>query len=323
MATASGTATNAADLWSRLLTFLTTNADLVSAGQAWTVVANHSGTEKVLRGPGLAGSDQVYVGLKRVDRATVDEYEIQITGMTGIMSGAAGILEHVNALQQPARMFIDNNPTTYHFVANGRRFIVVVKISTIFQAMYGGFFLPYADPVQYGYPMFIGGSAGTRSGADPITSWRSTSEGHRHFVHAYENNFNPNAESSAWMMNPQGEWQRVVSTGANWGTAIGPRRFLSGGLDAAATTGSGNYGYQSVVEQRARAGFDGSMLLTPHTLVANNPADQTWGILDGTFHVPGFGNSAENIITVGGVPHLTVQDVFRTGTGEFWAVALA
>lgn len=320
MAYSTGTASDAADLWTKLLTFLTTNSALVSAGQNWTQVWTAT-DQRVLRGPGLAGDDQVYVGLKRVDRPTPDEWELQITGMTGVLSGATDITQHVNALQQPVRMFLDSSPQTYWFAANGRRFVVVVKISTVFQALYGGLFLPYADPTQYGYPMFVGGSAGTRSGAEAITSWRSVAEGHRHFCHAYENPFNPNAESSAWMMNPQGEWQRVVSTGATAANAIGPRRFLPG-LDSNQVAGSGNWGYLSISE-RIRAGSDGTMMLTPHTLVSNSPADQTWGVLDGTFHAPGFGNSAENIITIGGVSHLVVQDVFRTGTGEFWALALA
>lgn len=325
MAYEHGTASNAADLWSKLLSFLQTNEDLVADGQNWEVAweapsGAPNETDIVLRGPGYAGTDNVYIGLSRVDRPTPDEFEIQMVGMTAVLAGATSIREHANVTPQPVRMFLDSHSTSYWFVANGRRFVVVVKISTIFETLYGGLFLPYADPTQYSYPLFVGGSAGTRPGGDPITSWRSTAEGHRHFMHSYENVFNPNQEASAWTLSPQGEWLRTVSTGTQATVAVGPRRFHAG-LDNAETAASGRWGYRSINE-RLRAGFDGSMLLTPHTLVQSYPTNQTYGVLHGTYHVPGFGNSAENIVTMDGVDHLVVQDVFRTGVGEFWALAL-
>lgn len=325
MAFITGTATDAADLWSKLLDFLQNNEDLVADGQNWDVAweaptGSPNETAIVLRGPGYTGTDNVYVGMQRVDRPTPDEYEIQTVGMTGFLAGATTIFEHANVSPQPVRMFIDSHAMTYWMVANGRRFVVVAKISTVFESMYAGLFLPYGDPTQYSYPLFIGGSAGIRPNADAISSWRSTAEGHRHFMHAYENVFNPNAETSAWTLSPQGEWLRTVSTGTQGPVAVGPRRFHAG-LDNAENTGSGRWGYRTI-NDRLRAGFDGSMLLTPHTLVQSIPANQTYGVLHGTFHVPGFGNSAENIVTMDGVDHLVVQDVFRTGVGEFWALAL-
>ena len=41
------------------------------------------------------------------------------------------------------------------------------------------------------------------------------------------------------------------------------------------------------------------------------------------YAVPGYANAAENIINVGGVDHLVVQDVFRTGYSDYWALKLA
>ena len=47
------------------------------------------------------------------------------------------------------------------------------------------------------------------------------------------------------------------------------------------------------------------------------------GEMEGCYCVPGYANAVENIINVGGVDHLVVQDVFRTGYSDYWALKLA
>lgn len=315
---ATGTATSHTDLFSKLITFLTTNAALVAAGEQWEVIADHGAYEKVVRGPGLSNQDDIYVGLKIVTRPTEDEYEIQITGMSGILGESNTFDGHINTAPTHVRMFTDSGAQSFWFVASGRRFVVVTKISTVFQSMYAGLFLPYSPPTTYAYPLFIGGTAGSNG----ATSWRSTDAGHRHFPHSYyDGTPTLNARSpSALMMDPAGNWLRTASTGGEANIAIAPRRFHGGfGLQESYTTT--NYGYLDI-RQRLRAGFDGSLTLTPLTLLQSNPSDQTYGVLEGCYHVPGFNNSSENIVTVDGVNHLTIQDAFRTAVGEYWSLAL-
>ena len=45
--------------------------------------------------------------------------------------------------------------------------------------------------------------------------------------------------------------------------------------------------------------------------------------MDGCYAVPGFNNTAENIISINGIDHLVVQEVFRTGYSDYWALKLA
>ena len=66
----------------------------------------------------------------------------------------------------------------------------------------------------------------------------------------------------------------------------------------------------------ARECPDGSYPLLPFILSG-------LGEMDGCYAVPGFNNAAENIISVGGIDHLVVQDVFRTGYSDYWALKLA
>ena len=68
--------------------------------------------------------------------------------------------------------------------------------------------------------------------------------------------------------------------------------------------------------QNARPCPDGSYPLLPLVLAG-------LGEMDGCYAVPGFGNAAENLVRVGGIDHLVVQDVFRTGYGDYWALRLA
>ena len=68
--------------------------------------------------------------------------------------------------------------------------------------------------------------------------------------------------------------------------------------------------------QSARPCPDGSYPLLPLVLAG-------LGEMDGCHAVPGFGNAAENLVRVGGIDHLVVQDVFRTGYGDYWALRLA
>jgi hypothetical protein len=318
---ATGTATSHTDLFGKLTTFLTSNAALVAADEEWEVAANHGTYEKVLRGPGLSAADEVLVGLKLVERPTEDEYEIQLTGMSGVLAGATTFDGHVNTAPTHVRMFVDSGAVSYWFVANGRRFVVVLKISTVFQTMYAGFFLPYAAPTEYAYPLFIGGSAGQSSTAISPSSWRSVDVGHRHFPHSYyDTSIISLHPPCALMLSPQGDWLTVAATGVDANVAIAPRRFHSG-FSVNTTAGLSGYGYQSIRE-RLQSCFGGDLLLTPLTLVQSSPSDQCYGILDGCYHVPGFGNSSENIVTVGAVDHLTVQDAFRSEIGEYWALAL-
>lgn len=323
MAFSTGTAANHTALYTALITFLTSNADLVAASQDWSIVWTHASGQAsgvVLQGPGLAGQDEVLIGLKLVTRPTADEYEIQMVGMTGIIGTATEITGHVNVTPHVVRMFLDSSPMTRWFVANGRRFAVVAKMSTVFQTMYGGLILPYSMPDQYAYPLFIGGSAG-ETDQSGLTSWRSVSAYHRHFPYSYYDA--PASQihyGSAFLLSPQGDWLTCAALGDDGNVAIAPRKFFSG-FGASPSTGSSNYGHEDI-RTRMCAGFGADFLLTPLTLVQASPSNQTYGVLEGCFHITGFTNSAENLVTVDSVNHLTVQDAFRTDEGDYWALAL-
>lgn len=342
MAYITGTAANHTALWDTLLDFLQTNATLVGAGQAWTKVWEIPGQpEVVMRSPVGA-----HVAMKRTDETlTAGESVIWLSGCTGVVPSAPNYMSHVNSLPRGPAAFLDHNPMTYWMVANGRRFVVVIKMSTVYQAIYGGFFLPYAAPTAYPYPLFIGGTRGFSSmnaAYQAPLSWRAAeSDYYRQFVYpraAYANT-SFYCDSPATMMRPDAAWM-AGTMDYNGSVPVLPR-FVMGPRGFPATledTLDGNssiqvpwsisitrFGYNTV-RSRMIAGLNGELALTPITLMAFNTVEPiapvTYGVLDGCFSAPGYDNSAETIITIGGLNHLVVANISRTGTDEYWALAL-
>jgi hypothetical protein len=70
-----------------------------------------------------------------------------------------------------------------------------------------------------------------------------------------------------------------------------------------------------------RPNLDGSYPIFPIVLADVTP--NVYGELDGVFDVTGFSNSAENTITIGGIKHLVVQNIFRNTKSDFFAVRLS
>ncbi|QPZ53254.1 virion structural protein [Achromobacter phage vB_AchrS_AchV4] len=325
MAYETGVASSHLDLWDKLRTFLTTNPALVAAGQNWSVAWQAGAgatnpTDMVLSGPGMAGADQVFVGLRRVDAPLVQSFHFRMVGMTGVNPGGVSYTDHVN-VSDSVVMYVDQNPMKYWFVANGRRFVVVVKVSTVYETLYGGMLLPYSDPISYPYPMIIGGSAG--SAFDQTYNWTNTQLSHSHFITPYGDSASaPNTKPSLLFLDPSGQWIPVDNkalTSTSQGAGVAPYHWL-GGMDV--TLGSSYHSYYQSLFEKTLACLGGSYALFPVTLVQKAPADQTYGVFHGVYHVTGNGNAAENIITLDGVDHLVIQNVFRTTPNSYWALAL-
>lgn len=326
MAFETGTATGLDDLWTKFIAFITTDADLVTAGENWSVVwgptaqpsVGEDTIDLVLNGPGLGGAtDGVFVGLRKENSFDSDASCIHLSGLTGVLQTGTNYRDHINVQPNSVRMFVGEDPVTYWFIANGRRFIIVVKISTVYEACYGGFFLPFNNPLSYGYPLFVGGSA-PNSGP---TSWRSTATSHAMFNLAdYETTLSD--PTSAWMLDPVGNWL-PLGIRTNMPAIIGPAEFGTAddwGIRENPWPGT-SYGWEWIRSRIERYLGDGYGLRYV-TLMQQAPSNQTFGVLDGAYAVDGQGNAAENIVTVGSTDHLVVQNVFRTGTLNYLAVQL-
>lgn len=269
MAYTSGTASDYLDLLVRLKQFVT--EDMLPAEERWSVLRWVPGppAELVLQGPGLAGTDEINVGILTVAGADYGNWKLR--GFVGWNGANAFDAQYNASAAYYALLMSDAMP--YWIVANGRRIVMVAKTSTYYEMMHLGLFLPYATPAQYPYPLLVGGSYNSSA------RWST--------IDAYGRHHLPKANSSSGAFYaPTGAWTALYS--------IWPNSWATGTRDCP----------------------DGSYPLLPFV-----PAGL--GEMDGCFCVPGYANAAENIVTAGGVDHLVVPDVNRTGYGDYWALKLA
>ncbi|SEJ58415.1 hypothetical protein SAMN04244579_04857, partial [Azotobacter beijerinckii] len=54
----------------------------------------------------------------------------------------------------------------------------------------------------------------------------------------------------------------------------------------------------------------------------NDNSANLWGALDGIFYISGFNNAVENTLTIDGVDYVVIQDVWRTGHTDYYAMRL-
>lgn len=289
MAYQSGTATDYADLAQILKTFALANG-WVSMRD--TLAAGAGSRELILKGTGLAGTDEIYVGLQLVANAVADAYGWNLQGMTGYSAGdpfenqPGGLSQ---SLYGTTALSLWNQPIDYWLAVNGRRILLACKVSTVYAAMYLGFLLPYGTPGQYPYPLYVGGS---NVGPNP-TRWSDTTANHAHFCNATTAVIGYTT-SNAKLRSPSGTWLNLQASGHFPYHVANNANILP--------TESGDYGLLPVIA------FD---------------ASNTYGELEGVFSVTGFGNGSENTITVGLQDYLVVGNVFRTSPGNYLAMRLA
>ena len=333
MAYQTGTASDCFDLYQKLIDFLTTDSDLVAASQNWAQVwepdsnsTGENGTDVVLRGPGLSASDQVYVGMRLVTDLLNDAAWIECVGMTGVLQSALNYDDHVNVTSNGGvRCHLrGNNPMDYWFVANGRRFVIVVQVSTVYESLYAGLFLPYGDPTQYSYPFFLGGTSGNGPGAGEIQDWRDTTIAHSNFHRSQiETASSGTFAPSAYMLSPSGDWLTcAITAGEDHVVGLTPWEFHdSSTWRIEKNNGSLQKGY---TEHHARIiqAFGGDFPLAPIGLAQRSPNRTFFGVLEGVYQTPGRGNSAENIVNANGLDHVCFPNVFRTDIDQFWAVQI-
>lgn len=174
MAFESGTATNYRDLLDKVRLFLTTNAALVSAGQAWTQLrwtSDATSQELLLRAPGLAGLDEIYCGIRSYQDLAADSFNFACRGYTGYVAGVAFASQPGASGERHLSLW--NAAIPYWLVANGRRMILAAKVSSRYMWMHLGFITPYARPNQLVYPFLLTGNAdlGGYRWSACVTNW--------------------------------------------------------------------------------------------------------------------------------------------------------
>jgi len=150
MALTTGTASHQNDLLADLRTWLVGTVGWTeleyTAGSLATDVATLS-----VEGPGGGVNRRVYINIETGNDVGSSLYYWKIMGATGWDSGVghdsqpgAGGTCYYNLWQ---------NSIDYRFYANDRRFIIGSLVSSSSMTMYAGFFLPFALPSEYPFPL--------------------------------------------------------------------------------------------------------------------------------------------------------------------------
>jgi hypothetical protein len=306
MAYQTGTATTYSTLLDTLITFATANG--------WVLSRDDRGTtgEVILKGTGLAGTDAIYVGVRRYANVPGDAYGWVLQGFTAL-TGAAWMVQPGAITGRLPCLPLWNDTIKYWMMVNARRIILVAQVSNIYVAMYLGYILPYSSPGQWPYPLVIGGSNITD---DSYNVPRYSDNGGNMtvpFIPAGDDNASPLVVRLA-----DGTWRRLwnhIGSITPPG-AVGSSLYTTHGVwpYSESTFGSNNNGITFL-----RPNMAGDYSLLPLRLARTETPDLL-GIFDGVRHVPGYNSSSEDTVTEGTDTWLVVQNVFRTGLQSFFAV---
>jgi hypothetical protein len=216
-----------------------------------------------------------------------DIYGFNLSGFTGYVSGNS--FTDQPGASPLAGVSLINSGMTYWFVSNARRIAAVIKVSSVYEALYLGLIKPYATPGQYPYPLFVGGS--TTGGT--LSRWSSTSNAHSHYFNPQLNQ-QSKTQSASLIRTPGGSWQNLAYLNVSPYDAI---NFVPLVLPSPGDY----YALTSIIM------FDGV---------------STYGEFDGLFHVTGFANASENIVSIDSSTYLVFQNVFRTSPDQYAALKL-
>ncbi|WP_312566236.1 hypothetical protein [Comamonas sp.] len=261
-----------------------------AAANGWTVLrfddtqAKH---ELILKAPGLSGTEEIFVGLRTYDNASADYYNLTAAGFIGYVPSNAFDAQPGALLRGvPAH----NNRIDYWLTLNGQRLILAMKVGTpVYESLYLGKILPYARPKQYPYPVAVGGML-----KDPETAARFSETSHTCWVRGTSGRSAGSNYDSIRLRFNDGQWRGVESYPWN---------------NAELTSSSYNV-----------RDTNGHYPLTP--VILNDAISGLYGEFDGVFHISGFNNAVENTLQINGEQYVVMQDVWRTGHTDYYAIRM-
>jgi len=276
------------------------------------------GYELILMGPGTAGTDEIYSAIQTVESAGDDYYNWRIAGMTGYTDTE---LQYMPGLTQGrmARLLLWQNKIQYWCVANGRRFIVVAKVSGVYEALYLGFALPYGLPTQFPYPMVVGGAACPYATAED-NRYSSIVTSHRGFPSPFGTagvctnlTFDPTSEAGTLKILQGTSWNRIsrmVTTNIVWPYTSSYYQY------------NDNAPYHQF-STLLRENVDGTYPIFPTVIMCNSPNKHIFGEMQGVFAVKGFGGiAAEDTFAINGDTYVAFPIIPNADAANFWALKL-
>ena len=252
-------------------------------GAGWTTLRYDTASairEWIAEAPGYTGPDgqvKAYVGMRAYHSVASDYYNLSVAAFTGYVSGNSFTTQPGYAESGiPAH----NNRIDYWMTVNNRRLAFALKVGTpVYESGYAGFFLPYATPRQYPYPMVCGGML------TGIAATRFSDTSH----------FMPYKGGSAGFLT-----RFVDGTYKQLDVYPWSNTYL----------GTGTYGARP------------ANTYYPVVRAVSHGSANVYGELDGIAQITGYDNAVENTLTIDGKTYVVIQDVYRTGFDDYYAMTL-
>lgn len=275
--------------------------------------------------PGNDNAQQIFVGMTRFADPTGDYDNIRLGGFTGFSGTGVAFATQPNAVTHCIFPNLRVGSFPYWMVANGRRFAIVTRPSTVYECAYMGYLTPYASPGSWPYPLVIGGSMAF--GSEPVSTsvnWRWSYTGAEHCAYMLSTmgfgNLGDNYQLR--MRDPAGNWQPFTAAGtlgSHGATVNGYTWPYSQTMDDFRPNLDGSYPLVPIILNTDKGSFNGQS----SGIMQLQDTPNIYGELDGVCAVTGHGNAAENIITTNRIQYLVVQNVFRSTKRDYFAMKLA
>ena len=241
-----------------------------------------SNRELILKGVGLSGTEEIYIGFRAYYSVSANYYNVSVAGFTGYVAG--------NTFEsQPGYMEsgvpAHNTRIDYWLVVNAQRIAFGLRVGSpsVYETGYVGKMFPFGKPTQFPYPLVVGGMLV----GIPATRYSDVSH------------------SMAFKGNRNNMRLRFVS-----GTWLAPYVWPFGGQS--------NYAdIDANLNLR-----DTNNIWTLQPLLINDNAANNYGVLDGVYQISGFNNGSENTLTIASNNYVVFGDVWRTGFGDYIAMEL-
>ena len=247
----------------------------------WTTLrydVTSANRELILKGVGLSGIEEIFVGFRTYQDIGNDYYNIVAATFTAYMAGNTFDTQPgVKLSGVPAH----NLRIDYWLVVNAQRIMAGMKVGTpVYGSFYAGKFLPFTLPAQWPYPVVCAGMlVGTPATRFSDTSYSIPYKGSR---------------SNMQMRGIDGTYSSPYA----WPWTAGEYLTSTGQLRETGT------------------------IYTLQPVVLHNNAGTLHGELDGVLHVSGFQQGVENTLLIDGVNYVVMQDVYRTGFSDYFAIRM-
>lgn len=287
-----GTATGHYDLLDQVVGHLT---GVGLGAQAWSLLRSEViGTTQYrwLKGPGLSNTDEIFINLAVGENIATDVFTFYTCGAVAhnpalSWSGQPGYSPVVT-------MPVWDSAIPYWLIANGRRFIIISKISTTYQSLYAGFYIPYGTSSEMPYPIAVMSNCGNIGARWSTASWQISG-------------FWDPVQNSSFIRHWDGAWVSIYNFDSR-------TDFRQEDTSNVVWPFSSSFSYGR--------GRDNGYTILPTILHGNYSGVNTYGELEGVYQVSGYSNASEDILDIGSDNYLVVQSVYKTTVRDYAAIKL-